>query len=373
MSRKNMLDHFASNIHICKTHTMKLFLMLLDENCRNFLYENLYNEFKDATDMPLLLGNGHSINCDLKDAFIELNYFNNTVSYNGVDDPAGVEYKNLCKQKFDDFINQEIKTNFSFEFLLLSRLDQLWTLIYRKIKEKRDKKFYKTLIVTLNLPNNKLFSVKKEVININRIVYGSEDEDESEVMKVLNFLKSLGLVYLIKDEEDIKFYTFFEQLYSEVDSSEKSLVLETNFKLYAYSTKSYDLSVLKLFAKILSVIKINSRESFIRGIIDESIIMDSIKNKKINLEQIIDYLYTNARNKNTVLNKNYKSNLIELMRLWVKSRVEKYEGVLIDGFRSYKAYQDALKVIGDELIYKSDEDRTIFISDQVYHKKRSLL
>ncbi|KAI4255396.1 MAG: hypothetical protein LQ352_002598 [Teloschistes flavicans] len=139
------------------------------------------------------------------------------------------------------------------------------------------------------------------------------------------------------------------------------VVIETNYRLYAYTSSPLQIAILSLFARLITrypnmVSGKMTRES-VRRAIDMGITGD----------QIIDFLYTHAhpqmrKNSTTIL----PPTVVDQIRLWQieGERMKTTVGFLFKDFASEKEYLDPCEYARDigVLVWRNDKSRMFFVT-----------
>lgn len=239
-------------------------------------------------------------------------------------------------------------TNQGFEFLLMSKKDQLWFLILQSLKYYHDD--------NLILPMMELVLKRRfQVFNTNPFN-----------LKWLIFLDSIG-VLVIKDQTgtSLSVVSNTSVLFDSPNSDQvnKYLILETNFKIYAFPSQSYEKSILFLFCKTETVFP-----NMIKATLDEECIMTAF-NKGITANQIIKYLQDHS----SVIPKN----VINQILIWEKKqrRIKTHNGYLYHDFLHLSDYQKILKLLESKssLIFKDEEKRILIGKEDTHEEVKELL
>lgn len=256
------------------------------------------------------------------------------VTKNNVNHAPGVvnvlKFSNLIDNNYDI-------TNKGFEFLLKPRYDQYWFLIIAALK------FY-CVDEILQISN---FMSIMELSNMLPIYKYKLKKDVNK--KFYDFLSYLGLIKL---ENDI--LTIYHNLFVKSDTKKlRFILLETNFKLYAYTSSVYEMSIIQLFSNIYLKMP---------NLIKASITEDSLSNafsKGVTSQQIINFL------KSYSLFEDIPVAIISQIIIWEtkRKRIKIFPGYLYSNFLNLIDYQKVVKfcLSNDCIIEKDDEKRMIVI------------
>lgn len=245
-------------------------------------------------------------------------------------------------------------TNNGFEFLLKNKKDQLWIFLINSIKY-----FSKDY----NNEKNLLLILMEIVMKDNLKVYECDINDQN-LIRWYTFFDAIGIFYILGEENGrMSFILNNIDLFDNNDNltdnnKEKYLILETNFKIYAYTAQSYEKSVLSLFSKTICTFP-----NMIKACLDEESIVKAF-NRGITAKQIIKYL------------NDYSSfvpvNMINQIEIWERKqhRITLSNGYLYHDFIHLSDYLKLLKFIEHRgaLIYK-DEQKRIIVGQESAHEK----
>lgn len=233
-------------------------------------------------------------------------------------------------------------TNKGFEFLLLPRKDQLWFLIINSIK------FYsKNSLEDFDM----LISVMEILLKPTPGPYIAENH-----LDFYSILDSLGVIIIVgySNNKNPIFYVNNTILYdintsNSSNISNKFIVLETNFKIYAYTGNSYDKSVLSLFSTTINVFP-----NLVKACFDEESVLSAF-NKGITAKQIIKYLQDHSEE--------VPRNVSNQINIWEQKlhRIRTRNGYLYHDFIHLSDFYKVLKYIKsiDGLIYQDEQKRMI--------------
>ncbi|CAB70230.2 General transcription factor IIH subunit 4 [Caenorhabditis elegans] len=185
-------------------------------------------------------------------------------------------------------------TTFGFQFLLLSPVKQMWTYVieYLKLEMSQGQDIVEVIepLIQIVLLANRGFKAERECYQID----ANWTEPQNEL---LNHLRELGVIFIRKRKDGVFFLT---QLLTHLATNETiddvsaekvsngKVIVETNFRVYAYTSSLLQLAIIALFTEMtyrfqdMSVGMI-TRES-VRGALQHG----------ITAAQIISFLRANA-------------------------------------------------------------------------------
>ncbi|EOB14385.1 General transcription factor IIH subunit 4 [Nosema bombycis CQ1] len=243
-------------------------------------------------------------------------------------------------------------TNIGFEFLLKSRNEQIWSLIILgllkftlSVDDQID-----TLISLLELSFKKPNVTYKILKPIN--------------MQFYTFLQSLGLLIITKeslDSNDLTFTLTFNDLFWDIFLSLKTnsssfIMIETNFKLYAYTNSDYEISIIKLFSEIQLELP-----NLVKAMITEESVNNAFE-KGVTSSQIIHFLTSSF----------YKGELpvtiSNQIKIWEakRNRIQTHFGYLYSNFLNLIDFQKVHKFCLEKncIIDKDIEKRVLIIKPE---------
>jgi len=251
-------------------------------------------------------------------------------------------------------------TNQGFEFLLKNRSNQLWHVLIHSIRY-----FAENSLEEAGMLLNLL-----EIVNKNRIGLFSCNILNKRYESWYSFLDSIGIFHIVssdKKSQSMKLYINNSDIFDKATKADlqqaqespesKYLVLETNFKIYAYATKSYERSILELFSKVVCVFP-----DMIKAYLDEESVLAALK-KGITAHQLVKYMKEYSAN--------VPNNVINQIEIWEKKqhRLKLSNGYLYHDFIHFSDYKKVLKYIEtkNSLIFK-DEQRRLIVAEEWSHK-----
>lgn len=152
----------------------------------------------------------------------------------------------------------------------------------------------------------------------------------------------------------------FSQAAAPSAASKGFIVIETNYRLYAYTSSPLQIAVLALFTKLST-----RYPNMVSGRVTRESIRRAIEHG-ITSDQIISYLQTHAhpqlRKKNPIL----PPTVVDQIRLWQieNERMQATAGFLFKDFSTAQEYEGCVRY-ADEigvLVYRNDAKRTFFVT-----------
>lgn len=306
--------------------------IFIDESFRDSFLKGVS---KDSTEEFFKLLNNENLDTKNNTNFEDILKF--LVNKENIDKSFGIIEILIFSNLIDK--NQDI-TNIGFEFLLKPRYDQYWFLIIQALKyycrqEDEQLNNFISLIEMSNLNIHNTYAICKE---INRNFY--------------KFLDSLGLLR-IQNNELVIFYNIFTK-----NETEKSryILIETNFKLYAYTSSIYEISIIRLFSEICMQLP-----NMIKGNITEESLSNAFS-KGVTSHQIINFL------KSYVLFEDIPNAILNQIEIWdvKRKRIRIVPGYLYSNFLNLVDYQKIVKfcISKDYLVDRDDEKRMIVVKSE---------
>ncbi|CAB4276069.1 unnamed protein product [Prunus armeniaca] len=224
-------------------------------------------------------------------------------------------------------------TESGFQFLLMDTNAQLWYIIREYISNSEERGVDSADLISFLLELS--FHVTGEAYNINTL---------TEVQKnTIKDLADLGLVKLQQGRKDSWFIPTrlaTNLSVSLTDSSSRKqgfVVVETNFRLYAYSTSKLHCEILRLFSRVEYQLP-----NLIVGAITKESLYSAFENG-ITADQIISFLQQNAHPRVAERVPSVPENVTDQIRLWETdlNRVEMTPAYHYDGFPSRDLFEGA--------------------------------
>ncbi|GKV45828.1 hypothetical protein SLEP1_g52870 [Rubroshorea leprosula] len=223
-------------------------------------------------------------------------------------------------------------TDSGFQFLLMDTNAQLWYIIREYISNSEEQGVDQADLIAFLLELS--FHTTGEAYNTNTLT----DEQKS----MIKDLADLGLVKLQQGRKESWFIPTklaTNLSLSLTDSSSRKegfVVVETNFRMYAYSTSKLHCEILQLFSRI---------EYQLPNLIVTAMTKESLYaafENGITAEQIITFLQQNAHPRVTERVPSVPENVTDQIRLWEAdlNRVEMTHAHLYDEFPSRDVYEE---------------------------------
>lgn len=241
-------------------------------------------------------------------------------------------------------------TNKGFEFLLKNKKEQLWFLAVNSIsyfsKDSIQESSFLLDLMELVMKNNLELCCSKKWESF------------------YSFLDSLGIIVLInrkvsKNSDLTQFLVNTSDLFDQNNLANKKFIsLETNFKIYAYTSRSYEKSVLSLFSKTCCTLP-----NLIKAVFDEESIINAFS-KGITSKQIVKYLQDYCEN--------VPKNIINQITIWEQKqhRIRIRNGYLYHDFIHMSDFNGIVRFLESKgsLIYK-DENRRVIVAEERTHEE----
>ena len=267
-------------------------------------------------------------------------------------------------------------TNEGFQFLLQETKVQVWKLLKQYLETAQERNQNKNEILN--------FIFELGFLDIGK-EYPSADLTPTQKSVLIDF-NDLGIIYLPRDKKKKKIkdkyyfptplarsltvslttsYDLASSFGSHSESSNGYIIVETNYRVYAYTSSPLQIALLSLF-----IFPEYRLPNMIVGLITRSSIREALKNG-ISAHQILQFLRLNAhpqmRQKKPVIPDTVSDQII----LWEKERdrIQKTSSVLYDKFTSQQdlvSTAEYAKQIGAHLW--SSAERLILICKPEYHK-----
>ncbi|CAN1810710.1 General transcription and DNA repair factor IIH subunit TFB2 [Linum perenne] len=230
-------------------------------------------------------------------------------------------------------------TESGFQFLLMETNAQLWYIIREYISNAEERDVDPVDLISFLLELS--FHVTGKAYNLNTLsdVQGSAIKD----------LADLGLVKLQKG----------------------FLVVETNFKMYAYSTSKLHCEILRLFSRV---------EYQLPNLIVAAITKESLYNafeNGITAEQIVSFMQQNAHPRVAQKLPTVPENVTDQIRLWETdlNRVEPTLAYFYDDFLSYDVFESACDLARQwsSLLWEDSEKMRLVVKAEVHQDMKDFL
>lgn len=256
----------------------------------------------------------------------------------------------------DESDNMQI-TSSGFQFLLLDTSSQVWYFILKYLETVTERGL--SLVACLTF----LFKLSFSILGKD---YSMEGMD-NELLTFLQHLREFGLVYLRKRISGRFYPTRLAlnitagQNKGTIDVPKQGyLVIETNYRIYAYTTSELQISLLNIFSDI---------EGRFPNMVVASISRSSVRRaflKGIGAEQIISFLKQHCHPQMFKLNSVVPRTVADQIKLWEmeRERLEFSEGVLYKDFMSIHDFSLLSNFASSKgvLIYSDDKQRTMVVT-----------
>ncbi|KAL2344026.1 hypothetical protein Fmac_005311 [Flemingia macrophylla] len=224
-------------------------------------------------------------------------------------------------------------TESGFQFLLMDTNAQLWYIIREYISNSEERGVEAAELISFMLELS--FHVIGEAYSINTLTDFQSN--------IINDLADLGLVKLQQGRKGswfipTKLATNLSMSLSDSSSRKQGfVVVETNFRVYAYSTSKLHCEILRLFSKVEYQLP-----NLIVGAITKESLYNAFENG-ITADQIVSFLQQNAHPRVAERVPSVPENVTDQIRLWEAdlNRVEMTEAYYYDEFPSRDVFEGA--------------------------------
>jgi transcription initiation factor TFIIH subunit 4 len=237
-------------------------------------------------------------------------------------------------------------TNRGFEFLLKTKQEQLWCLVFLALK------YFLPSVEEELAGLEAIFELSTK--NSSVLYQQLEDVDKS----LLRCLESLGLMRM--DGSRVVLSTSFIQLFeTSRQLKEEFIIMETNYKIYAYTQSEYKKSIIHLFCNVVLELP-----NFIKGVMTEES-LNRAYDKGITSSQIIHFL------RSSVIEGYLPPTVSNQIEIWEskRNRMEMVPGYLYSNFLNLSDYQRVLQYcIESGFLVESDLDKRIIVVRDEAHE-----
>ncbi|KAF5756582.1 putative transcription factor TFIIH subunit p52/Tfb2 [Helianthus annuus] len=258
-------------------------------------------------------------------------------------------------------------TESGFQFLLMDTNAQLWYIIREYISNSEDRGVDSADLISFLLELS--FHVTGEAYNVNTL-----DDIQRTTVKDL---ADLGLIKLQQGRKDswfipTKLATNLSISLSDASSRKQGyVVVETNFRLYAYSTSKLHCEILRLFARVEYQLP-----NLIVGSITKENLYKAFQNG-ITADQIISFLQQNAHPRVAERVPSVPENVTDQIRLWESdlNRVEMTPAHFFDDFPSRDMFEAACDFAREfsSLLWEDSKKMRLIVKSEIYgHMKDHL-
>uniref|UniRef100_A0A7C9AEZ8 RNA polymerase II transcription factor B subunit 2 n=2 Tax=Opuntia streptacantha TaxID=393608 RepID=A0A7C9AEZ8_OPUST len=258
-------------------------------------------------------------------------------------------------------------TEYGFQFLLMDTNAQLWYIIREYIANAEERGVDPADLISFLLELS--FHETGQAYNINTL-----DEDQ---MSTVKDLADLGLVKLQQGRKEswfipTKLATTLSVSLSDTSTRRQGfVVVETNFRMYAYSTSKLHCEILRLFARIEYQLP-----NLIVGAITKESLYNAFDNG-ITAEQIISFLQQNAHPRVAERVPTVPENVTDQIRLWESdlNRVEMTPAQLYDEFPSKDLFEAACDFAREygALLYEDSKRMRLVVKAEIHNEMREYL
>ncbi|KAL9440595.1 hypothetical protein AB3S75_019293 [Citrus x aurantiifolia] len=258
-------------------------------------------------------------------------------------------------------------TESGFQFLLMDTNAQLWYIVREYISNSQERGINQADLISFLLELS--FHVTGEAYNLNTL---------SEIQRsMIKDFADLGLVKLQQGRKEswfipTKLATNLSM--SLTDSSARKegfVVVETNFRMYAYSTSKLHCEILRLFSKIEYQLP-----NLIVGAITKESLYNAFENG-ITAEQIISFLQQNAHPRVADRIPSVPENVCDQIRLWESdlNRVEMTPAHYYDEFPSRDVFEAACDYARDRsgLLWEDSKKMRLVVNAEIHMHMREFL
>ncbi|XP_078427415.1 transcription factor-like protein [Wolffia australiana] len=258
-------------------------------------------------------------------------------------------------------------TENGFQFLLMDTSAQLWYIIREYISSSEGHGVDPAELISFLLELS--FHALGKAYSLNTL----NDVQRSAI----NDLAALGLVKLQQGRKEnwfipTKLVANLSMSLSDSSSRKEGfVVVETNFRLYAYSTSKLHSEILRLFARVEYQLP-----NLIVGAITKESLYNAFENG-ITGEQIISFLQQNAHPRVAEKTPSVPENVTDQLRLWEtdRNRVEMVPAYIYDDFPSKEVF-DAACDFGREiggLLWEDSKKMCVIVRGEAHQDMRDFL
>ncbi|KAJ0966893.1 hypothetical protein J5N97_023810 [Dioscorea zingiberensis] len=255
-------------------------------------------------------------------------------------------------------------TENGFQFLLMETNAQLWYIIREYISTAEDRGVDPTDLISFLLELS--FHKMGEAYNLNTLT----DVQRSAIKD----LADLGLVKLQQGRKEswfipTKLATNLSVSLSDSSSRKQGfVVVETNFRTYAYSTSKLHCEILRLFARVEYQLP-----NLIVGAITKESLYNAFENG-ITAEQIVSFLQQNAHPRVAEKTPTVPENVTDQIRLWEtdRNRVELIPSHLYEDFPSKEVFEAACDFARDVggLLWEDSKKMQLIVRGDIHQHMR---
>ncbi|XP_039134832.1 LOW QUALITY PROTEIN: general transcription and DNA repair factor IIH subunit TFB2 [Dioscorea cayenensis subsp. rotundata] len=255
-------------------------------------------------------------------------------------------------------------TENGFQFLLMETNAQLWYIIREYISTAEDRGVDPTDLISFLLELS--FHTMGEAYNLNTLT----DVQRSAIKD----LADLGLVKLQQGRKEswfipTKLATNLSVSLSDSSSRKQGfVVVETNFRMYAYSSSKLHCEILRLFSRVEYQLP-----NLIVGAITKESLYNAFENG-ITAEQIVSFLQQNAHPRVAEKTPSVPENVTDQIRLWEtdRNRVEMIPSHLYEDFPSKDVFEAACDFARDAggLLWEDSKKMRLIVRGDIHQHMR---
>lgn len=252
------------------------------------------------------------------------------------------QYAGLSNENVEKSAKEPEISSSGFQFLLLNRNQQIWLYLINYLK------------IAQAQSDEHLFSIIEFLLRLSLCITLSEDirslsldaDWNESTQNFVATLRELGLIFIRKRKDGWFIITPLmnalfcpertktESTSNELDANDGFLIVETNFRVYAYTNSTLQIAILSTFTELIYrfhdlAIGLITRESVRRAL-----------QTGITAKQIVQYLKSNAHPQTS--SGGIPSTIIDQIYLWEqeRKRVSFNNGVLYSTFKSDAEYEE---------------------------------
>lgn len=254
-----------------------------------------------------------------------------------------------------------------FQFLLMDTNAQLWYIIREYISNSEDRGVDLADLISFLLELS--FHVAGEAYNINTLTEFQRN--------ILKDLAELGLVKLQQGRKDswfipTKLVTNLSVTMSDSSSRKQGfVVVETNFRTYAYSSSKLHSEILRLFSRVEYELP-----NLIVGAITKESLYNAFENG-ITADQIISFLQQNAHPRVAERTPSVPENVTDQIRLWEAdlNRIEIVQSHFYEEFPSRDVFESACDYARDNggLLWEDSKKMRLVVKAEIHMQMREYL
>lgn len=249
-------------------------------------------------------------------------------------------------------------TREGFQFLLKNVYTQIWTLLLAYIRKSSARVEVLSFLFRLSfLEAGKEYSVSKKSLSAAQI-------------QLVKDLRQFGLIYMRKEISSRYVPTrlavnlmsgVWDKFADEVSGTKSYIIVETNYKVYAYTSSELQIALLSLFVHLQYRLP-----NLAVGLVTRESVRSALING-ITAEQIIEYLNQHAHEKTETNFTRIPETVAAQIRIWEseRNRVQFDQGVLYEKFDSDADFELVVEYATehDYVIWTNAEKRLLFIRE----------